>query len=172
MADSNPDLGFYYPSEGTNTFVDSMCIPKNAKHPEIAKEYINFMLSEEPAVANALYIGYASPNVLVSTNEDYIDEMGEEAMNILYGVAPEEINADYINSFGTPCYKSFSPEIQSYTNTLWETLKTENATELWVHITTGVIVTAVLTLAIYTTYIKKKRSRDYRLRDKAKKMNK
>ena len=172
MAAQNESLGFYYPKEGCNYFVDAMCIPKNAAQPELAKEYINFMLTEAPAVANALYIGYASPNEVVKNSSDYADEMGEEAMNILYGVAPEEINADYINSFGTPCYKSFSPEIQSYTNTLWETLKTENATELWVHITTGVIVTAVLTLAIYTTYIKKKRSRDYRLRDKAKKMNK
>ena len=172
MADQNESLGFYYPKEGCNYFVDAMCIPKNAAQPEIAKEYINFMLTEAPAVANALYIGYASPNELVKNSEEYAEEMGEEAMDILYGVAPDEVNASYIKNFGTPCYKNFTPEIQSYTNTLWETLKTENATELWVHITTGVIVAAVLTLAIYTTYIKKKRSRDYRLRDKAKKMNK
>ena len=43
MLDSNPDLAFYYPTEGTNVFVDAMCIPKNAKNPEIAKEFINFM---------------------------------------------------------------------------------------------------------------------------------
>ena len=172
MLDQNESLGFYYPTEGCNYFVDAMCIPKNAAQPELAKEYINFMLSEEPAVANAVYIGYASPNEVVKNSEEYAEEMGEEAMEILYGVSPEEVNADYIANFGTPCYRSFTPHIQSYTNTLWETLKTENATELWVHITTGVIVVSVLTLAIYTTYIKKKRSRDYRLRDKQKKLNK
>ena len=34
MYDSNEKLGFYYPEEGTNIFVDSMCIPKNANNKE------------------------------------------------------------------------------------------------------------------------------------------
>ncbi len=172
MAADNEDLKFYYPKEGVNLFVDAMCIPKSSKHPEIAMEYINFMLSPEPAVANALYIGYASPNKVVVENEDYIEgisELNENAMEILYGTSPEEINADYNAKFGTTCYESFSPEIQEHVNTLWESLKTENATEPWVHITAILIVVAVLFLAIYTTVIKKIRSKDYRLRDKQKK---
>ena len=32
MIDENPDLAFYVPKEGTNLFVDAMCIPKNAKN--------------------------------------------------------------------------------------------------------------------------------------------
>jgi len=161
MVDSNPDLAFYYPEEGTNTFVDSMCIPKNAKNPEIAKEYINFMLLEEPAVANALYIGYASPNVLVSTNEDYIDEMGEEAMEVLYGETASEYPYDTY-------YHTFTPELQAYTYSLWETLKTTNSTETWVHIASIAIVASLVGLWGYSFYIRKKRSRDYRLRDKQK----
>ncbi|MBR2650595.1 MAG: spermidine/putrescine ABC transporter substrate-binding protein [Clostridia bacterium] len=161
MVDSNPDLAFYYPKEGTNTFVDSMCIPKNAKNPEIAKEYINFMLLEEPAVANALYIGYASPNVLVSTNEDYIDEMGEEAMEVLYGETASEYPYDTY-------YHTFTPELQAYTYSLWETLKTTNSTETWVHIASIAIVASLVGLWGYSFYIRKKRSRDYRLRDKQK----
>ena len=167
MADQNEDLAFYYPKEGTNLFVDAMCIPKNANHPEIAKEYINFMLSEKPAVANALYVGYASPNTIVVNNQEYLDEMGEYAIELLYKVSPEEINASYNAVNGTTCYKSFSPEIQAHVNTLWESLKTENSTELWVHITTGIIVGGVLIISCYDIYVKKKRSRDYRLRDKA-----
>ena len=167
MSSQNEDLAFYYPTEGTNYFVDAMCIPKNSEKKEIAKEYINFMLSEEAAVANALYVGYASPNRLVYENEDYAEEMGEDAMEILYGVSPDEINANYNEAYGTACYRSFTPEIQAHVNMLWESLKTENSTETWIHITCGVIVGAVLALAIYTTYVKKKRSRDYRLRDKA-----
>ena len=159
MLDSNPDLGFYYPDEGTNVFVDSMCIPKNAKNPEVAKEFINFMLSEEAGVANALYIGYASPNSLVYENEDYIDEMGEDAMAVLYGDSESEYPFD-------PFYHNFSPELLEYTNGLWENLKTENATELWVHITSITIVAALLGYAGYNIYVKKKRSRDYRMRDK------
>ena len=161
-------LLFYYPTEGVNYFVDAMCIPKSSKNPEVAKEYINFMLSEEPAVENAKYIGYASPNTLVSTNEDYIDYMGEDAIEILYGVNPKEINAEYNEMYGTTCYKNFTPEIQSRVNTLWENLKLADSTEIWVHVVSIGIVAAVVTLAVYTTYIKKKRSRVYRMRDKAK----
>jgi spermidine/putrescine transport system substrate-binding protein len=165
MAEENEDLSFYYPKEGTNYFVDAMCIPKNANQPELAKEYINFMLYEDVAVANAIYIGYASPNTVVQSSPDYQEEMGEEAMDILYGVSPTVANAAYTAMYDTACYK-FVPEIQPHMNTLWESLKTENATELWIHIATGVIVGGVLALAIYTTYTKKKRSRDYRNRDK------
>ena len=170
MAEDNESLAFYYPKEGVNYFVDAMCIPKNAAQPEIAKEYINFMLTEDAAVANAEYIGYASPNTLVRDNPDYAEYMGEDAMKLLYERAPSEINADYNAEFGTTCYKNFSPEIQAHVNTLWESLKTENSTELWVHIAAITIVTVVIALAIYTTYIKKKRSKDYRLRDRQKKL--
>ena len=167
MLDSNPDLAFYYPSEGTNVFVDSMCIPANARQKEVAKEYINFMLSEDAAVANALYSGYASPNTLVAENEDYIDEMGEEAIDILYST--EGVNTAYRYD---PFYHSFDPELQAYVNGLWENLKTQNSTEPWVHVTSAVIVCALITLASYSVYIKKLRSRDYRLRDKQKRLEK
>lgn len=167
MASQNEDLAFYYPCEGTNYFVDAMCVPKNARNPEVAMEYINFMLSEEVAVENALYIGYASPNTLVVENEDYIEgmaELHEDWYDILYGKTPDEANEEYDYS---PGYKSFSPEIQAHVNELWESLKTENATEPWVHIASITIIVAVLALAVYSVYIKKKRSRHYRLRDKA-----
>lgn len=167
MASQNEDLDFYYPKEGVNYFVDAMCILKNANEPEIAKEYINFMLSEEAAVANAIYVGYASPNTLVLNSSDYLEEMGENAIRILYGSSPDEINASYNEMHETTCYKSFSPEIQAHVNTLWESLKTENSTELWVHITTAVIVGATAALLGYSAYIKRKRSKDYRERDKA-----
>lgn len=161
MLDSNPDLAFYYPKEGTNVFIDAMCIPKNSKNPEIAKEYINFMLSEEPAIANAMYIGYASPNSLVYDNPDYIDEMGEHAMEVLYG--GDEMSYEF-----DPFYHSFSPSLQAYTNALWEELKTQSSTELWVHLSSFLIVGGLAGYGGYVLYVRKKRSKDYRLRDKAK----
>jgi spermidine/putrescine transport system substrate-binding protein len=63
MYDSNDALSFYYPAEGTNVFVDAMCVPKGSRNQAIAEAYINFMLSEEIAVANAEYIGYATPHL-------------------------------------------------------------------------------------------------------------
>ena len=177
MAAENEDLNFYYPTEGTNYFVDAMCIPTTSKNVELAHAYIDYMISLEAATANALYIGYASPNKAV-TESDYYREMLAEnydtdyisAWDILYGKNKDEANVNY--SFN-PAYKDFykddTVDIQLTINTLWEELKTENATELWVHITSIAIVVGVLVIAIYDIYIKKKRSKDYRLRDKAKK---
>lgn len=165
------ELGFYYPKEGTNYFVDAMCIPYTSRNPEVAKEYINFMLTREAGVANAEYIGYASPNTLVSSDEEYIDYMGEENIELLYGTLPSEVNADYDAKFGdnAACYESFSDRIQRYTNGLWEDLKLQNSSEVWIHITTAIIVASVIALAVYSIYMRKKRSKHYRLRDKSKK---
>ena len=55
MYDVNEDLMFYQPSY-TNVFVDAMCIPKTSSNKTVAERYINFMLSKEPAIANAEYI--------------------------------------------------------------------------------------------------------------------
>lgn len=177
MAAENEDLNFYYPTEGTNFFVDAMCIPKTSKNPELAAEYINYMISVEAATANALYIGYASPNKAV-TESDYYKEMlsynydtdSLSAWDVLYSKTKDEANANYSYN---PAYKDFykdeSVDIQSHVNALWESLKTENSTELWVHISSIAIVVGVLSYAIYGVYIKKKRSKDYRMRDKAKK---
>lgn len=179
MAEEQENLGFYYPTEGSNYFVDAMCIPTSSSHPHLAKEYINFMLSEEIAVANASYIGYASPNNAVKNNEDYIAEMrdysyegenGEDAYDLLYNYTPDTVNKKYNALFpevnSPACYRSFTPEVQTQVNTLWEDLKISGSTELWVHITSITLVVAIIGYAAYSIYIKKKRSRDYRLRDK------
>ena len=169
MAADNEDLKFYYPKEGTNVFVDAMCIPESSSKKDVAKEYINFMLSEEVAVANALYVGYASPNTLVRESEEYMDEMGEDAYDILYGYSYDELNAAYGFS---PYYHSFSnadkygDDMQQYVNGLWEQLKTETDVEIWVHVSSITIVVVILSACSYGIYIKKKRSKFYRQRDK------
>lgn len=161
MTSDNEDLKFYYPEEGTNIFYDAMCIPKSSKHKDAAIEYINFMLSEEAAVENALYVGYASPNTLVMDSEYYKDELGEEAYEILYGTAGIPVSA--YESF---TLDKFDDDMQQHVNNLWEQLKTETAVELWVHISSITIVVVVLAACSYGIYIKKKRSKFYRSRDK------
>ena len=111
------DLRFYYP-ERTNYFVDAMCIPSCCQHKELAEIFINYMLSEEPAIANAEYIYYASPNSLVYESEEYQEELGEEAMEILYpGI---ENFSELYNAYA---YQNLDSEMLDYVNTLWETLK-------------------------------------------------
>ncbi len=111
------DLQFYYPEE-TNFFVDAMCIPSCAQNKELAEIFINYMLSEEAGIANAEYISYASPNRLVYENETYIQDMGEDVIQILY---PEL--GDFSEKYNRYAYRNLSPELLDYLNTLWESLK-------------------------------------------------
>ncbi len=86
MKETNDDLRFFYPEEGTNIFVDAICIPECAKNYEAALLYINFLLEPEIALANAEYIGYASPHTEVINNPDYCysENMDKHAYDILY----------------------------------------------------------------------------------------
>ena len=120
MADAqanNVDLQFYYP-ERTNFYVDAMCIPTCTQNKELAEIFINYMLSEEVGVANALFTSYASPNSLVYENDGYIEEMGEDAMEILY---PDLGN--FAEQYNKYAYRNMDPEMLDYINTLWENVK-------------------------------------------------
>lgn len=62
LVDSNPDIGFAIPTkQGTNFFVDAMCIPTSAQNKAAAEAYINFLCDPEIAAANVDYIGYSTP---------------------------------------------------------------------------------------------------------------
>ena len=113
----NVDLQFYYP-ERTNFFVDAMCIPNCCRDQELAEIFINYMLSEEPAVANAEYIFYASPNSLVYNNADYREELGEETMDVLYRFT-DSFN-EKLNEFA---YHNLDADTLGYITSLWESLK-------------------------------------------------
>ena len=113
----NVDLRFYYP-ERTNFFVDAMCIPSCCQNKELAEIFINYMLSEEAAIANAEYIYYASPNSLVYENEDYLEELGEEAVEVLY-----RFSDDFSSYFNEFAYRNLDADTLGYLTTLWESLK-------------------------------------------------
>lgn len=62
LVEDNPNIGFSIPTkEGTNFFVDAICIPNGAAHKKEAEEYINFLCDPEIAAANMDYIGYSTP---------------------------------------------------------------------------------------------------------------
>lgn len=148
MYDSNSNLAFYYPEEGTNVFVDAMCIPVGSTHRDVAERYINFMLSEEVAIANAEYICYASPNRLVIENEDYIacmEELHEDAMEILY--PSQTVDTSY--------YHNLPAETLSMVNGLWEELKIESSGGEGVYICSAVIA-AVLVVWFTFLFVRKK----------------
>ncbi|MBQ1259816.1 MAG: spermidine/putrescine ABC transporter substrate-binding protein [Clostridia bacterium] len=154
MYSENDDLAFYYPKEGTNFFVDAMCIPKGSKNIEEAMLYIDFLLSEEIAVANAEYICYASPNTLVPQNEEYIEyiqEMHPDALEILYPQA---------TAFRTESYLNLSEEMRRYESQLWEELMSYGSQDAGIYILSVVLAVGILTLWI-TASIRKRRLSKY-----------
>lgn len=58
----NPDLEYVIPKEGSNIWIDSMVIPKNAEHKENAEKFIDFLCRPEIALKNFDYITYSTPN--------------------------------------------------------------------------------------------------------------
>ena len=58
----NPDLEYVIPKEGSNVWIDSWVIPKNAKHKENAEAFLNFLCRPDIAKMNFDYITYSTPN--------------------------------------------------------------------------------------------------------------
>ncbi len=95
MLENNPDLAFVVPEEGSNWFVDAMCILKDAQNVEEAHEWINFIASTESCLANMDYIWYASPNAeaLEGYPAYYEETYGEPLDMELYEImaAPSDV---------------------------------------------------------------------------------
>ena len=72
--EKNESLVYVVPEEGSNIWVDGMCIPKGSKNVEAAQQFIDFMCREDVAAMNFDYIYYCSP---VQAVVDGLDE--EEA---------------------------------------------------------------------------------------------
>lgn len=101
MIEENPDLAVVHPEEGVNFFVDSMCVPANAKHKEAAEMFINYLCEPSVGLANCDYIGYSTP--LTEVWEELDDDLkysevaypGKEVMDKaeVFITLPEEVNA-------------------------------------------------------------------------------
>lgn len=100
MINENPDLAFAIPKEGTNYFVDAMCVPATSTQKEAAEMYINFMCETQIALANCEFIGYSTPQVKA---EDLLpDELKNSpimypskdvlANTEIFNVLPDELN--------------------------------------------------------------------------------
>ncbi|MBE6956456.1 MAG: extracellular solute-binding protein [Ruminococcaceae bacterium] len=114
------DLGFAVPKEGSNWFVDAMCILKDSPNTDEAHEWINFMASTEASLRNMDYIWYASPNVkaLEGYPAYYEQEYGEALDPEVYEImaAPQEV-LDRCEM-----YVSLPPETRTLYKDLWITL--------------------------------------------------
>ncbi len=145
MYTENHDLAFYHPKEGTNFFVDAMCVPKGAQHKQAAELYINFMLDSEVALENAEYICYGCPNSAVIENEDYLEFLQEElhpdAFELLYGQIAASVK--------TEIFENLDPDTNTYMNRCWEELKSgDNGNMMIYWIGIGLIVLLVILVIV------------------------
>ena len=93
MLENNEDLAFVIPEEGSNWFVDAMCVLKSSQHKDEAEEWINFIASTDANLANMDYIWYASPNAeALEEYPAYYQEVNDEELDPeLYEImAPSE----------------------------------------------------------------------------------
>jgi spermidine/putrescine transport system substrate-binding protein len=111
MHDTNPKLKFCIPKEGSNEFVDAMCILKNAANKENAEAFINFMTGTQQSLQNSKYIGYTSPNKEVKGLLD-ADEL---TMSVMY---PDEAKLAKCESF-----VNLPQETLDYYDSMWVKLK-------------------------------------------------
>ena len=95
MQENNEDLAFVIPEEGSNWFMDAMCVLKDAPHYDEAMAWINFIASTEANLANMDYLWYGSPNQEALEQypayyeELYEEELEQEAYDII--AAPQEV---------------------------------------------------------------------------------
>lgn len=95
MLENNEDLALVIPEEGSNWFMDAMCVLKDAPHKEEAEVWMNFIASTEANLANMDFIGYASPNeeALAQYPAYYEELYGEPLDPEIYEImaVPQEI---------------------------------------------------------------------------------
>ena len=125
MLENNSELRFFYPKEGTNIFVDAVCIPSSAQNVEAAMMFIDFLLEPQIALANAQYINYASPNLTVSGNKEYLDSLTVELddgtefnySSMLYPSESEMPKTQY--------FYDLDVDTRSYYESLWNSILAE-----------------------------------------------
>lgn len=144
MLENNEDLGFVYPKEGTNVFVDSMCIPKGAQNKAAGELYINFMLETDIATANANAICYGCPHTGVQANDDYELKDSE----VIYSEA----------DFKTEYFHNLSPETLALMTSLWDELKIDGGSNVGVYIALVAVVLIVVVIAVVGVVRKKRRA--------------
>lgn len=163
MKDENDSLEFYYPRNDdgelvTNQFIDVMCITKDCTMVAEAEEFINFMLREDIATANAEYVSYATPNKAVLDNPNYCynKENDEYAYNILY---PPEL--DGTMPFNEKLmFRHQDNEIINTMNFEWSSLKADGGETTTLYIVCCIIIAVLITMMVVKVYTKKKRRID------------
>ena len=106
-------LEYVIPEEGTNVWLDSWVVPKNAKNKENAEKWINFLCRPDVAVKNFEYITYATPNKAAK-------EMLDEEIQNNKAVFPD---AKQLKN--CEVYRYLGDEADELYNSLWKEVKSD-----------------------------------------------
>ncbi len=145
MAEDNENLAFAFPKEGTNSFVDAMCIPKGSVNREAAELFINFMCEPAVSAENCGMIGYSTP---ISAAKTMMDE--EMTSNEIAYPSVEIIE-------NTEMFVNLSDETNRQLDILWISVSVGSLTSgFWIVVSVSAVL--ILSYSIYYMTVKKKRA--------------
>lgn len=104
-------LEYVLPEEGTNLWLDSWVIPKNAKNKENAEKWIDFLCRPEIAKANFEYITYPTPN------KGAFELLDEEMQN------NKAVFPDIDSLENSEVYMYLGDDVDAVYNDLWKEVK-------------------------------------------------
>lgn len=110
----NPDLEYVIPKEGSNVWIDSWVIPKNAKNQENGEAFINFLCRPDIAKLNFDYITYSTPN---TGARDLIEDVAIKNSKIAFPDASELDRCETFQYLGT--------KFDEIYNELWREIKSK-----------------------------------------------
>ena len=149
MLEDNPDLGFFFPQEGFNLFIDCLMIPSSAEHKAEAEAYINFLLSPEVCGENLDYLGYSAPE---DAAKEYMDPEVSSS-EIAYPSAETLARSE--------AFLYLPTESNQLMDSLWLDVKTGDSedTTVMMAVTIGGNVLALAILLIHSLRKKRRRAR-------------
>ncbi|MBD5508633.1 MAG: ABC transporter substrate-binding protein [Lachnospiraceae bacterium] len=110
----NPDLVYVIPEEGTNVWIDSWVILKNAPNKENAEKFIDFMCRPDIALQNFDYITYSTPNTAA---RELIEDEEIKNSEIAFPDLSRYDNLEtyvYLGEEGDSLYNELWKEVKSY----------------------------------------------------------
>lgn len=108
----NHDLEYVIPKEGSNVWIDSWVIPKNAENKENAEAFINFLCRPDISLMNFEFITYSTPNL---EGRKLIEDEDIRNSRIAFPTGEDLENCETFRFLGD--------DVDSYYNELWNKVK-------------------------------------------------
>ena len=109
----NEDLEYVIPKEGSNVWIDSWVIPKDARNVENAEKFLDFLCRGDIALKNFEYITYSTPN---KAARELIEDEDIRNSTIAFPTADMLKNCDvyqYIGEDGDALYQKYWDKVKS-----------------------------------------------------------